>query len=128
MDITRLQHLITVLQHVPPAQLDMSSWFYQTDKGQPACGTAACAAGHACLALEFQRQGLAIHEGMPAILRPLNTPIVAWGALMKFFDLSTTQVVFLFSESSYPHPGSSRPGERVVKPADVIDHITVLLS
>lgn len=125
MIVTRLQHLITILQAVEPRQLRMKLWFSELRHGQPACGTAACAIGHACLDPEFNKQGLSIWEGRPAV----SPNEFSWSAVTKFFDLTTDQAGYLFDESCYnPFGREDGPEPGDITPALVIERIKDLLE
>lgn len=115
MNIQRLQHLITILQGVPPDRFNLAAW---------KCGTTACAVGWACLAPEFNKQGLTFRGPGPVYSKPDAEPdefYTHWRAVEEFFGLTEVQAWHLFTEHAYasiPNP----------VPQDVADRITALLK
>jgi hypothetical protein len=82
---------------VPREKFDMSSW----------CGTAACAAGHACSDPWFIERGLKL-EKTPETHAPVPVYYVGrdaqlgFTALMFFFDISLEDASRLFCPVYYP--------------------------
>lgn len=63
-----------------------------------ACGTTACAVGHACCVPEFQAQGL---RWAPEQLMPEYAGKTSWAAVEEFFGLSYLNAQLLFSHTRY---------------------------
>ncbi len=63
-----------------------------------ACGTTACAVGHACCVPEFQAQGLRWSANM---LTPEYAGETSWAAVEEFFGLSYLNAQLLFSHTKY---------------------------
>lgn len=94
MNRDRLQHLVTILEKVDPSRFDMQSW---------ACGTAACAIGHAACDPDFNTQGLhLIGNTLNTRYFPVYGEHEAWSAVRRFFHLSLEDSELLFSQYAYP--------------------------
>jgi hypothetical protein len=119
MNIARLNHLDTILTNVPCERFSLKRW---------QCGATACAIGHVGADPAFMSQGFHI-EGtrLPFSATPFFRPVFVdadrkyaeWEAVMQFFDLTSEQVMYLFSSDSYPE---------LVRPEDVIAHIRELIA
>jgi len=114
MNIERLNHLITILERVQndpkeKAQFDMNFWINY-------CGTSACAVGFACLDPVFQAQGLKIRDNEPKF-----QDFYSYSAAAKFFEITCTEVRYLFSPVDYG-------GYSKIEPVDVIDRIRKLIN
>ncbi len=77
MNIPRIQHLISILETVPPQNFDLGHWSADRD-----CGTVACVGGHAMLDPVFNEQGLKKRYNAPAFGHHEGVP-----ACSIFFDL-----------------------------------------
>lgn len=120
MNITRMKRFEKLLRRIKPVnghrKFDMGSWFSATLSGPPkftvnprngtcevehACGTSACALGHAALDPVFQRAGLRLFvcdetEGMPKYKGETD-----FDAGAAFFGLSYAQSDWLFNPVGY---------------------------
>jgi hypothetical protein len=83
MNVKRLLRLADHLDGVPVARFDIHDW---------ACGTTACAIGHACFVTEFMADGLfmdfrpvdgVVYDGP----EPAFGNLKGWEAVEEFFDL-----------------------------------------
>jgi hypothetical protein len=104
MNKKRLQKLADHLRTVPVSKLDMRQW---------ACGTTACAMGHACEIPSFKRAGLKLgptgffdRDGVSE-LAPVFDGDFGYAAAGAFFDISEFAAFQLFSSLSYD--GKPRP-------------------
>lgn len=97
-DLSRLAELVdVVLPQVKDAEFDLKVW-----KGEGACGTVACAIGHACSHLPFQKAGLALSyysEGYTPY--PMFEGKTGIEAVKKFFNLTEVEVCYLFLPHCY---------------------------
>lgn len=91
---TRLLHLITVLERVARERLhfDMSEW-------ATACGTPACALGHAAADPEFQEQGLRLHNTRK-LWFPVFEGLEGYAAAARFFGVTHEASHYLFLSSN----------------------------
>ena len=105
MNIERLTILAEFLQTVPVGRFDLASWRLDADGGRlvsneeltrSECGAVACAIGWACVMPEFTSQGLEWGEVSPVFGEARN-----WTAVMAFFEITTRQAHYLFSELDY---------------------------
>lgn len=96
MNRDRLQKLADHLRTVPPEQFDMSFWW---------CGTAGCAAGHACQIPEFREAGLVIYGCFivyPKRFAPFDPSLVSsFNSVMDFFELEYGAAKYIFLPSQY---------------------------
>jgi hypothetical protein len=94
MNTERLLRLADHLDTVPESAFDLMDW---------ACGTTACAVGHACFIPEFMAAGLRmdfIDGGLPI---PSFGNCYGWMAAGVFFDLPPGASVKLFDPDYYSH-------------------------
>ncbi len=124
MNTERLQILADYLRRVQPSNFDLAEWgrvdmndMYIADsmpftKDEPrdkaleliregACGTSACAVGHACLCPELNAQGLKWDNNT---LTPRFGQSTSWYAVQKFFELDKDNARFLFESISSAYP------------------------
>lgn len=103
-DLSRLAELVdVVLPQVKDEEFDLEVW-----KGEGACGTVACAIGHACSHLAFQKAGLALSyysEGYTPY--PMFESKTGIEAVKKFFNLTEKEVFYLFLPYSYSLKGKT---------------------
>jgi hypothetical protein len=131
MHALRLTVLAEALEmHIPVEKFDLGSWrndhrptgFDTSDEALlHACGTTACAVGHACALPALKDQGLYWDKqnSIPRFTgfepdseepRPENWDI-AWGSVQQFFGLTQHQTWWLFSAGNYEHDdGTALPG------------------
>jgi hypothetical protein len=119
MNRSRLQHLITILEAVPPERFNLNNWH---------CGTAACACGWAALDPQFMAEGFTLlsTEGTtyPIFDYADGSPLLeGFAAVRKFFGLNEEQVIDLFLHSSYVERDIPNPA-----PQDVINRIKEYLA
>jgi hypothetical protein len=128
MNRERLQHLITILERVPPSHLEMEGWI---------CGTSACAIGWAARDPVFNQQGFMLRntrspfpvyvlDGAPVADNPDS-----WDAVMAFFELTLDDALYMFSHRMYTSDEKDDEGfSKTFKPtpADVIARIRELLA
>lgn len=112
MNIDRLQHLITVLEKVPPHHFDMVNW---------TCGSSACALGWAAQDREFKAQGLILLSNTVGHI-PTYSDDLGFAAAQGFFGLTPQQAYHLFSINYYDQSAFS------ITPQDVINRIQELLD
>jgi hypothetical protein len=115
MRIDRLNHLITILENVPPERFDLGTW---------SCGTTACAVGWAAVDKNFNAEGFYLFNTIPH-LRTEHETLKSWDAVKVFFELTSTQVYHLFSDEEYSDDGDSPSGATAV---DVIARIRALIG
>lgn len=104
--IEKLQHLIKVIENIPPAQFNMQNWT-RPDRG---CGTIHCAAGWAGEDLEFKKLGFRLDSyGAPKLIKTLPDYDVKIledaGAVIEFFEISREVFDLIFMPSTYPRDG-----------------------
>lgn len=98
-DLSRLAELVdVVLPQVKDEEFDLEVW-----KGEGACGTVACAVGHACSHLPFQKAGLTLSYWFPKGYTPYPRFEGKTGieAIKDFFNLTEKEVHYLFLPHSY---------------------------
>jgi hypothetical protein len=97
---------------IPATKFDMEAWV-RHDKEH--CGTAACAAGHACLDPWFNDRGLSLEkittwmdaesESTVPVYTPKKQPVymreTGFQALAKFFDVTGNEAAWLFDPFQY---------------------------
>ena len=84
--VRRLGILIDKLSSIGPEQYDHNHW---------ECGTAKCAAGHACTIPEFRTLGLSMGAS------PQFNEHYGYWALAKFFELAYLDAYNIFSHDGY---------------------------
>jgi hypothetical protein len=94
-------YLETVVAKLPPERFHMEAWGVRAD-----CGTTCCAVGHACDIPEFKALGLHLwwpsvepddhQKAEPALNGERGSDVVA-----SFFDISSEDVDYLFTEEGY---------------------------
>ncbi len=122
MNVTRLLHLITVLERVERERLgfNMGIWHASTD--QHSCGTTCCAGGWAALDPVFNAEGLALEHYAGGISTPAFGDRTHYGAIQEFFGLEVESAVFLFNPNTYSLLN------RDIRPHHVIANIRELLA
>lgn len=103
---------------------NMGMWYDESE--EDGCGTAACAAGYACLDRGFRRRGLHIANlGTAGLKYPAFKGAGAEFAIAKFFGVAPSEARWLVYLSQYAVRG--REAEmRHVTPAMVADRIAYL--
>jgi len=133
----RLEHLIKILEGVPPGQFEMENWITDTTRRRMLsyleahpeatssdaeaavlakdCGTAACAVGWAMADPLFRQQGFTCNRyGVPEFCNKEN-----WVAVRSFFGLTEGTANLLFTSTTY---------FRATTPKEVIQRIEVYLA
>lgn len=107
MNVERLQKVVETLDAITDRQFHMGIWL----EGDSACGSVGCAVGHYIernpncgLILIFDKHG----RGLPK-LRHRELKLYQWDAVAAHFDISLSDVKWLFDYESYtdkePAPG-----------------------
>lgn len=91
MNTERLLVLADYLEKLPEERFNISYW------QMVACGSIACALGHACYIPAFQEAGLKLWQGVPRY--KIDSGITA-GA--SFFGISRNKASELFLSAGYP--------------------------
>jgi hypothetical protein len=114
MNTKRLLTLARHLRKVPVERFDMKRW---------ACGTTACAMGHACTIPSFRRAGLRLVEDFGWGTITMSTiafgKILGMQAAAELFDISYLTANRLFHAGNYPKPNPT--------PAEVAERIERLV-
>lgn len=114
----KLNHLIKILQSVPPNRFNMKSW---------RCGTSACAAGWAGMDYTFNRMGFFSHDATSELdelcyCSPEGKQFKYFQACEQFFELNEWEAEYLFYPNVYSN--NSEP----ITPQRVISRIQSLLE
>jgi hypothetical protein len=122
--LTRLAEVLEAQKFVAKAEFKLDEWFeadshenfkifgeaietnegemWQVDPTSIACGTAACACGHAAMMPEFQAEGLKLlADCCDNQAVPYFDGLTGWLAVQKFFDLEDHEATELFTKSAY---------------------------
>jgi hypothetical protein len=112
-------HLRKIHYSVP---LDGEPPLFNIGTWQNACGTAACAVGHACYIPQFREAGLHMQHYLPprhAQPEPRFGLHTGWDAASVFFGLTHPQTTCLFDGYRYPEqeyrPTALQVAERIEK-------------
>lgn len=91
----RLRYLADhVLPNVKHSEFNMSRW---------ACGTVACAAGHAARDPVLTAEGLRLQPSpLPGTSIPYYAGMAGLGAAARFFEISSEDACMLFISDHYP--------------------------
>lgn len=97
---------------------DIGDWVSSNSFGPAnACGTTACAVGHACLDQRFNEMGLHIEIGEA---KPIFKNKENWDAVEKFFGIENETAEMLFMDYHYDTTD--------VTPAQVLERVVLLLQ
>ncbi len=123
----RLEHLATELEQFSEKltpHFDMYVWGESiTDESSVedlvyGCGTAACAAGFACLLPKLKADGILFREDGPIYLDKTSDE-----SLEEFFGLNDEQMYYIFMPGSYEYGEYSK-----ILPEHVVAHIREVLE
>jgi hypothetical protein len=128
--LTRLAEVLEAQKFVAKAEFKLDEWFeatdhdsfctfgeaidtpdgemWQVDPTTIACGTAACACGHAAMMPEFQAEGFKLLADMSDCQGvPYFEGEIGWRAVEKFFGLENSEASDLFSQSAHSYEGTT---------------------
>lgn len=121
MNVQRLLRLADHLDTVNPEEFSLFNW---------ACGTTACAVGHACSIPEFVRDGLVLRftdplGGQSTLGCPVFKNYDGWNAVREFFSITGKISRYFFDPDKYPGDASpkcvaSRIREYVAKHSPIL--------
>lgn len=126
--LKRLKRWLEIMTEVAktPERLEMHRWRGTPgDRSAEACGTVACAAGHASMDQGFQAEGLMVDRFWAPAIRSSRGYEIGIPAMARFFGISEAQAGFICLPRHYWSDSKRVPA---IDPKSVMRHIQLTID